>query len=240
MRAVHFVVGAAVRSSALLVAALLALGVLAPLAAGAGLLAVAVGSWLLVRALRRRGGAPALGPADAVTLVRLVLVGVVVALVADPYVGGTSHGSAVAAVALTAIVLDGVDGRVARATGTASELGARFDMETDALLILVLALLAWRWQRADAWVLASGMMRYAFVLAARPWPWLGGDLAPSRRRQAICVVQVVALVAVLAPWWPAGVAPALAALALGLLCYSFGVDVLELARRRRSTEGVTA
>ena len=78
------------------------------------------------------------------------------------------------------------------------------------------------------------------MLAGRGARWLAGELAPSRRRQAICVVQVVALVAVLAPWWPAGVAPALAGLALALLCYSFGVDVLALARRRRSTEGVTA
>ena len=181
---------------------------------------------------------PRFGAANRVTLLR----GTLVLLVAGGLALEDSATLAWGAVALATLAasLDLLDGALARRQGLASRYGARFDMETDALLILVLALLAWRWQRADAWVLASGMMRYAFVLAARPWPWLGGDLAPSRRRQAICVVQVVALVAVLAPWWPAGVAPALAALALGLLCYSFGVDVLELARRRRSTEGVTA
>ena len=38
----------------------------------------------------------------------------------------------------------------------ASAFGARFDMETDALLLLVLAALAWQFDKAGAWVLASG------------------------------------------------------------------------------------
>ena len=45
-------------------------------------------------------------------------------------------------------VLDGTDGWLARRSGVVSAFGARFDMETDALLIMVLALIAWRWDRA--------------------------------------------------------------------------------------------
>ena len=41
-------------------------------------------------------------------------------------------------------LLDLVDGWVARRTGTASPFGARFDLETDAALILVLSWLVWR------------------------------------------------------------------------------------------------
>ena len=37
------------------------------------------------------------------------------------------------------LILDGVDGRVARARGEVSAFGARFDMETDALLLLCLS-----------------------------------------------------------------------------------------------------
>ena len=40
--------------------------------------------------------------------------------------------------ALLALILDGVDGKVARATGSQSDFGARFDMEIGALLILLL------------------------------------------------------------------------------------------------------
>ena len=38
-----------------------------------------------------------------------------------------------------ALALDGVDGQVARRTRTVSALGARFDMEVDAFLVLVLS-----------------------------------------------------------------------------------------------------
>ena len=40
-----------------------------------------------------------------------------------------------------ALAADGIDGWLARQTGAGSNFGARFDMETDALLVLALALL---------------------------------------------------------------------------------------------------
>ena len=65
------------------------------------------------------------------------------------------------ALATVVAVLDGIDGWLARRTGMASDFGARFDMETDAALIMVLALLAWQFGKAGVWVLASGLLRYA-------------------------------------------------------------------------------
>ena len=48
-------------------------------------------------------------------------------------------------------------------------------------------------RKAGAWVLLSGLLRYAFVAAGAVAPWLRAPLPPSRRRQTICVVQIVAL-----------------------------------------------
>ena len=187
------------------------------------------------RLLARSHPHPAFGAANRVTLGRAVGVVLLTGLAFEP----PTEARAWAAVALAgaAALLDAVDGRLARRGGLASRFGARFDMETDALMILVLAALAWRWERAGAWVLLAGLLRYAFVLAGAAWPWLAGELPPSRRRQAICVVQVVGLILALVPWLPAPQAAAIAALSLGALCYSFAVDVRGLARRR-SKEGV--
>src|SRR5690606_3710147 len=105
--------------------------------------------------------------------------------------------------------------------------------ETDALLILVLAALVWQHDKAGAWILLSGLLRYVFVAASYLAPWLAASLAPSRRRQAACVVQIVSLIGALAPVVPT---PASAALALGglaALVWSFGVDVAWLARHAR-------
>jgi phosphatidylglycerophosphate synthase len=181
----------------------------------------------------RRSGRSRLGPADLVTLARSVLIGGVVALVAD---GGPAWP--LVALASVALALDLVDGLVARRTGTESSFGARFDMEADAFLILVLSVrvaaeLGW-------WVLAIGAMRYAFAAAGRAAPWMRGPLAPSRARKAVAAVQGVALVAAAAPVVPAGGATALAAGALALLAWSFGRDVAGLWRAGPGADGARA
>jgi hypothetical protein len=58
-------------------------------------------------------------------------------------------------------------------------------------------------------------------------------LPPSRRRQAVCVVQIVVLLAVVAPWLPRMATAPLALAGLLVLGYSFAVDVAWLARRAR-------
>ena len=203
-------------------------------------------AWLVWRGL----GAPAAGPephphrrfgaANRVTLARLALAALLAALVGEPMLQPPLTASPAEAaawliviVAALAAVLDAVDGPLARRNGMASAFGARFDMETDAGFTLVLSALVLQAGQAGPWVLAAGLMRYAFVAAARPWPWLAGALPPSRRRQAVCVLQIATLIACLAPVVPPAVASVGAAAGLALLAASFALDVRTLARARR-------
>ena len=128
---------------------------------------------------------------------------------------------------------DLLDGIMARRSGTASRFGARFDMEVDALLVLVLSLLAWRAASVGPWVVAAGLMRYAFITAGWLLPWMREELPASRRRQTACVVQIVALIVALIPGLPSGWASAIAGSGLALLAWSFAVDVQWLFVRRR-------
>jgi hypothetical protein len=80
-------------------------------------------------------------------------------------------------------------------------------------------------------VLASGLLRYAFVGAAWQWRWLARPLPASRRRQAVCVIQVAGLIVAVAPMIQRPVSASVAAVALAALCYSFLVDILWLERR---------
>ncbi|HMI70474.1 MAG TPA: CDP-alcohol phosphatidyltransferase family protein, partial [Solirubrobacteraceae bacterium] len=75
-----------------------------------------------------RGRGERLGPASWVTLARATLAVGVAALVADSFARDTPVALLVA-LAAVALVLDLVDGWMARRTGTASALGARFDGE---------------------------------------------------------------------------------------------------------------
>jgi phosphatidylglycerophosphate synthase len=137
-----------------------------------------------------------------------------------------------------ALVLDGVDGWVARRTGTTTPFGARFDMELDAALLLVLSMLAWRAGPVGAWVIGIGAMRYLFVGAGRLEPRLTADLPEDQlRRKTVCVLQGVALLVAVAPLGVSALQVGLAAATFGALVWSFGVDVAWLLRREPASDG---
>ncbi|MFD5558185.1 CDP-alcohol phosphatidyltransferase family protein [Streptomyces sp. NPDC127068] len=185
-------------------------------------LAFGAGSWVVLTRALDRSGAHRLGPANRVTLGRTVLVGGVTALVAEAF-GGARPVLPLLALTAVALVLDAVDGRVARRTGTATPLGARFDMEVDAVLILVLSVDAA--VRFGPWVLLIGAMRYAFVVAARGLRWLGAPLPPRTGRKAVAAFQGIALLLATAPFLPHLVRAGLLLTALAALTWSFGRDV---------------
>ncbi|WP_018168522.1 CDP-alcohol phosphatidyltransferase family protein [Thioalkalivibrio sp. ALMg9] len=181
--------------------------------------------------LARDGRGP--GPANRVTLLRAALTAPLGALVfVPPATGDPLLALWVIALAGLALLLDGLDGAVARRTDSATAFGARFDMELDAAMILALSVLAWQMTAVGPWVILIGLMRYAFVLAARPWPWLAGALPPSRRRQTVCVLQAVVLLLVLIPGLPAIAAITIALAGLLALGLSFAVDIHWLYRHR--------
>ncbi|GLZ04580.1 hypothetical protein Acsp03_20460 [Actinomadura sp. NBRC 104412] len=186
--------------------------------------------WAIIRYGKRRAGTPSLGPADFVTLARAILAGAVTVLVVDGLVRGTEV-AALTSVAAVALVLDAVDGQVARRTGTASAFGARFDMEADAYLILVLSV--YLSGILGPWVLAIGLMRYAFVAASWALPWLRGELPPSRARKVVAAAQGIVLVVATSGTVPRPVAVAAVAGALAALAWSFGRDIGRLWRNAR-------
>lgn len=176
---------------------------------------------------------PGVGPANRVTLGRLALMVPLMGLAVSDSALGTVGRWWVIVLGTTIMVLDGVDGRVARRTRTESAWGARFDMETDACLMLVLSVLVWQEGRAGVWVLLIGAMRYLFVALGRAVPALRGELFPSRRRKVVCVVQGIVLLVALGPIIPDPMAVVVVALGLAMLSWSFAVDTAWLLR----TEG---
>jgi phosphatidylglycerophosphate synthase len=168
------------------------------------------------------------GPANQITTLRALLVALIVSLIGEPQLPIVAASAVGASVVVT--MLDSVDGWVARRHRISSDFGARFDMEIDALLILALSMLVWRFEKAGAWVLLSGLLRYAFVAAGARWAWLRHTLPRSRRRQAICVIQIAGLTLALVPAFVPPLSTALAAVSLATLGFSFLVDTLWLWR----------
>lgn len=135
--------------------------------------------------------------------------------------------------ASAALLSDGLDGWAARRSGMASDFGAHFDMEVDALFLLVLSILVYATGEVGAWVIASGVLRYALVLSGYLWRRLAMPLLPLWRRKAICVLQFTVLIVVLAPIVPAAAAWMFCLGGLALLCYSFTADLVWLTSESR-------
>jgi phosphatidylglycerophosphate synthase len=178
---------------------------------------------------------PVLGPANQVTLARAMLVALAVALTGEPR--DPRLAALAIVVAATVAVLDGVDGYFARRSGMASDFGARFDVETDALMVLGLSALVWQYEKAGAWVLISGLLRYAFVAAGWVLPWVAGPLTPSLRGKTVAVAQTVGLSVALAPFVPVGLSVPVAAATVAALTWSFAVDVGRLWRQAHEGGG---
>jgi phosphatidylglycerophosphate synthase len=207
------------------------LAVLAALAATVGLgtagwLAgafAAATTWVLLDRAVHTAGTHRWGPADTVTLTRLTLAVGVAALATDAVLAGRPAPFALTVLAGVALLLDAVDGQVARRTGTSSALGARFDMESDSFLVLVLSVVvatALGW-----WVVAIGAFRYVFVVLTWAFPWLRAPLPPRMSRKVVAAAQGVVLVVASAGLAPAPLMALVVAGALGSLVWSFGTDV---------------
>ncbi len=108
------------------------------------------------------------GAANGITAFRAA---VVLGFVALP-----SLGPAAAVLVAAFLLLDGLDGSLARKQSTASAFGARFDMETDALFVLTGATRLAVDGRLGAWILVPGILRYAYVVVT--------SFAPADRREA--------------------------------------------------------
>jgi phosphatidylglycerophosphate synthase len=221
-------VGALVGQIALLAILARTVG-LTPAGWAAGLAVGAAVAALLSTAMSRAGRAH-LGTANRVTLARAVLVGGIAALVAGGFVGASAN-AALVALATPALLLDAIDGWLARRTGTVSDFGARFDMEVDALLILVLSIDSAR--NLGPWVLAIGAARYLLAAAGLVVGWLRAT-APARPwGKIVAAVQGVTLTVVCSHVLPHAVAIAAVAVALALLTESFGHQVAWLWRHER-------
>ena len=199
----------------------------------AGMASAVVVNIALVRGLAR-SGALAPTPGDWLTLLRATLVGGVTALIADGFYRPAPVLTLVS-LATVALVLDAVDGWVARRTQSATRLGSRFDMEVDAWLILVLSVYVA--SRVGSWVLIIGAARYAFVAAGWLLPWLRASARPRYWNKVVAALQGIALTVVAADVVPLIIAEALLVIAAALLAESFGREALWLWRHRQVDHG---
>ena len=185
--------------------------------------------WVWTQYHKHAPGQP-FGLANYITLGRAVLVSVFAGFIGFPQTV-TDSSLLIVFIGIFALVLDGVDGWIARRTGTAGPFGARFDMELDGFFILILCLLVIEADRMGWWVLWAGLLRYIYVVAGLLFARLRQPLEPRKWRQAVAVIQTAALLACLPPLLGKSIEIAVLLIAVGLLTLSFATDMIWTLKR---------
>lgn len=196
-------------------------------ALGLALAGYLVGATFAIVLLRRGYPHQMLGLGNLTTVFRMTMVSALLAPIA-----GVAMPWAVVVVATLALVLDGVDGYLARRAGLVSSFGGDLDMEIDSILALILALNVWVAGIAGPWIILLGLPRYLFMVAAKLMPWLDRPLPPSLSRRVICVVQVASIIGLYAQILPEVFIIPVALIVAGLLSWSFVRDIIWLWRSR--------
>jgi phosphatidylglycerophosphate synthase len=171
---------------------------------------------LLVLVFNHRGRwtpAGSFGPANAVTAIRLSMIGCLCAM------GLRGVGPASALLVLVIFALDGLDGWLAKRGGHAAAFGASFDMECDALLVLVCCLVLYLNRRLGAFILLPGFLRYLYAIAIACFP--RGALEAPASRAGRYVFSVFAVSMIVSLWPIDGLYRPLALVATLLLVLSF-------------------
>ena len=130
--------------------------------------------------------------------------------------------------------LDAIDGKVARATDSVSELGRRLDVEMDSITVLFGAVLAVRYGAVPAAFLVVGLARYAFVVGIHYRRWRHRavyELDPRPARRVLGGLAMGAICLALVPVPGTAVSRFVAALVLVPFLLNFVRDWLVVSGR---------
>ena len=117
-----------------------------------------VGYYILNHHSFLRNFKPYGGFANIVTFLRMAMTFLV------GFTFGSLHPFFVLGIFIGILILDGIDGYLARKYNTGSPFGETFDIETDALFTLMLCGVLYLAGYMPWWIMFSGILRYGYVL----------------------------------------------------------------------------
>lgn len=127
---------------------------------------------------------------------------------------------------LTAALMDGLDGWLARRFQGQSPLGMVLDEEVDALFVLLVTIFIWQAGLAGPWIMAAGWIRPVVQLMKTYWP--SSKTAPSRTypwaRMLAGAVFILFPAGILLEAWTG---PVLIYIACSLVLFSFTLELIK-------------
>lgn len=132
------------------------------------------------------------------------------------------------------LILDGLDGYLARFLNQTSKFGARFDLEADTFLLLVLSLSLYINMNVNPSIFLIPLYRYIFFIFQIKFKWLESSLPKSIRRSFICFFVTFLLIICHLPSLTTYLMGALINFSILLITFSFLKDIIWLYRNKYS------
>jgi len=158
-------------------------------------------------------------PANLVTFLRLIL------LFAIGFYFSQMPPLLVGIIALVVLLMDGLDGYLARKYQTSSLFGEYLDMETDAFYVLGMTSILYQLDYFGHWILAIGLLRYVYFLVLKNVKPPAQKEARVFRARLIAVILMATLAACLI--LPSAIYEPAMGIASVLVVYSFGESFWE-------------
>jgi CDP-diacylglycerol---glycerol-3-phosphate 3-phosphatidyltransferase len=144
---------------------------------------------------------PSLGAGNIASLIRGVLIAALYGFLLSPLPEGW-RGWLPGFIYMAAVLLDSIDGTLARLANQATRLGAQLDMFLDGLGMLAVTMLLVQYGQVPRWYVLIGLVRYIFLIGMWLRQRLGKpnySMPASSRRRGLAAIQM-GFVAVLL--WP--------------------------------------
>lgn len=129
---------------------------------------------------------------------------------------------------LVFVSLDGVDGWLARKYNHSTVFGQYFDMELDALFVMMMCCYYYLFKEIDIWILIPGFMRYVYRIGIEIFP--KENFIETKKKYASSIAGVFFTILIVALF--VGHDIRLYGLAIGsfLIVLSFGISIVEYMR----------
>ena len=175
--------------------------------------------------------------ASHITFIRIVFSIVMLSLALNSFFDTSIYGelyflNIFIFLAFIALILDGVDGLIARRYKESDSFGISFDQEADNLMLLILCLSIYLNKDIGVEIFLIPIYRYIFILSMYRFLWLKRELPESFTRKFVCIFTSILLIISHISYLDEYIIINIVFFALFIITFSFAKDIIWLYRKK--------
>ena len=143
-------------------------------------------------------------------------------------------GKIIIILSTVSLVMDGLDGFIARKYNLVSKFGEIIDQESDNFLMLVISISLYLNKDVGLYVFLIPLYRYTFLVSMKKYDWLQRTLPSSQFRKIACVLTIALMIMSQDVYFNYENTLFLVILSLFIITFSFSKDIIWLYRNKNA------